>query len=91
VGVGKESLINSDMIYPASILYLCCKFFWRAKHQLKVSYLVTALQGRAWGTSCDRYNEIRAFCYRRWGVGSQTVFLQGWMNRLNALRREVNR
>jgi lysozyme family protein len=39
---------------------------------------------------CDRYNEIRAFCYRRWGVGSQAVFLQGWMNRLNALRREVN-
>lgn len=39
---------------------------------------------------CDRYNAIREGCYRRWGVGSQAVFLQGWMNRLNALRRELN-
>lgn len=39
---------------------------------------------------CDRYNAIREGCYRRWGVGSQAVFLTGWMNRLNALRRELN-
>lgn len=38
---------------------------------------------------CDRYNAVREGCYRRWGVGSQSVFLQGWMNRLNALRREL--
>lgn len=38
---------------------------------------------------CDRYNAVREGCYRRWGRGSQAVFLQGWMNRLNALRREL--
>jgi lysozyme family protein len=38
---------------------------------------------------CDRYNAVRESCYRRWGVGSQAVFLAGWMNRLNALRREL--
>ena len=38
---------------------------------------------------CDRYNSLREGCYRRWGVGSQAVFLVGWMNRLNALRREL--
>jgi lysozyme family protein len=35
---------------------------------------------------CDRYNAIREAYYRRWGVGSQRVFLDGWLNRLNALR-----
>lgn len=39
---------------------------------------------------CDRYHAVREGCYRRWGVGSQAVFLAGWMNRLNALRRELN-
>lgn len=38
---------------------------------------------------CDRYNAIREDYYRRWGVGSQSVFLKGWLNRLNALRREI--
>lgn len=38
---------------------------------------------------CDRYCAIREACYRRWAVGSQAVFLAGWLNRLNALRREV--
>ena len=39
---------------------------------------------------CDRYCAIREGCYRRWGVGSQAVFLKGWLNRLNALRNEIN-
>lgn len=41
-------------------------------------------------TLCDRYNALRASCYHRWGVGSQAVFLKGWLNRLNALRREID-
>ena len=48
----------------------------------------TATNREVW--LCDRYNAIREGCYRRWGVGSQAVFLTGWMNRLNALRRELN-
>lgn len=39
---------------------------------------------------CDRYNAIREGCYRRWGVGSQRVFLAGWLNRLNAVKKAVN-
>ena len=39
---------------------------------------------------CSRYNAIREGCYRRWGVGSQSIFLKGWLNRLNALRNEIN-
>lgn len=35
------------------------------------------------------YCSIREACYRRWGTGSQRVFLAGWLNRLGALRREV--
>lgn len=46
-----------------------------------------ALHGDKW--LCDRYNAIREGKYRRWAVGSQAVFLAGWMNRLNALRKEV--
>lgn len=45
------------------------------------------LHGDKW--LCDRYNAIREGKYRRWAVGSQAVFLEGWLNRLNALRHEV--
>jgi len=38
---------------------------------------------------CSSYNAIREEKYRHWAVGRQAVFLDGWMNRLNALRREV--
>lgn len=38
---------------------------------------------------CDRYNALREAKYRRWAVGDQAEFLKGWLNRLNALRREV--
>lgn len=31
----------------------------------------------------------REACYRRWGKGTQAAFLQGWLNRLAALRREL--
>ena len=39
---------------------------------------------------CDRALAIRESCYRRWGVGSQSQFLEGWLNRLNALRTEIS-
>jgi len=32
------------------------------------------------------YNKRREMLYRRWGVGSQRVFLNGWLNRLNDLK-----
>lgn len=35
------------------------------------------------------YCDNREGCYRRWGKGSQAVFLRGWLNRLTALRREL--
>lgn len=35
------------------------------------------------------YNSIREGLYRRWGRGSQAVFLTGWLNRLGDLRRYV--
>ena len=43
---------------------------------------------------CERslvvvYCSTREVCYRRWGVGSQKVFLTGWLNRLNSLREFV--
>ncbi len=39
---------------------------------------------------CDRYCAVREGCYRRWGVGSQSQFLKGWLNRLKALRTEIS-
>ncbi|WP_334733498.1 glycosyl hydrolase 108 family protein [Nostoc sp.] len=38
-------------------------------------------------TLLGRYFDIREDDYQRWGVGSQRVFLQGWMNRSRALRK----
>ena len=33
------------------------------------------------------YFEIREGCYRRWGVGSQAKFLNGWLNRAESLKK----
>ncbi|MBN3897103.1 MAG: hypothetical protein HWQ41_18045 [Nostoc sp. NOS(2021)] len=35
----------------------------------------------------SNYFDIREADYRRWGVGNQRIFLQGWMNRLRALKK----
>lgn len=43
--------------------------------------------GEDW--TCQRYCQIREGCYRRWGIGSQSAFLGGWLNRLNSLRKAV--
>ena len=32
------------------------------------------------------YFQRRVDCYRRWGVGTQKVFLQGWLNRAASLK-----
>lgn len=37
----------------------------------------------------SKYCQHREGCYRRWATGKQQVFLAGWLNRLNALRRQV--
>ncbi|MHC5818393.1 MAG: glycoside hydrolase family 108 protein [Nostoc sp.] len=36
------------------------------------------------------YFDIRENDYRRWGVGSQRVFLQGWMSRAEALKKYLH-
>lgn len=36
-----------------------------------------------------QYNQARETKYLQWGTGSQKVFLAGWMNRLNNLKRFV--
>lgn len=36
-----------------------------------------------------RYNDVRERYYRSWGRGSQSIFLNGWLNRLQALRSLV--
>lgn len=38
---------------------------------------------------CLKYCGVRESYYRRWGAGSQRVFLNGWLNRLAALKREI--
>ncbi len=55
-----------------------------------LSGIIAAVAGHREVWLCDRYNAIREGYYRRWGVGSQSVFLKGWLNRLNALRTEIN-
>lgn len=35
----------------------------------------------------NKYNDFRESKYRAWGRGAQSVFLAGWLNRLNAVRR----
>ncbi|MEH2458640.1 glycoside hydrolase family 108 protein [Nostoc sp.] len=36
------------------------------------------------------YFDIREADYRRWGVGNQRIFFQGWINRLNALKKYLD-
>ena len=35
------------------------------------------------------YAQLRENTYKHWGIGSQEVFLQGWLNRNEALAREL--
>lgn len=35
----------------------------------------------------NKYNDFRESKYRAWGRGAQSVFLRGWLNRLNAVRK----
>lgn len=35
----------------------------------------------------ELYNDAREVKYRTWGQGSQRVFLKGWLNRLNNIRK----
>lgn len=37
-----------------------------------------------------RFNAERKALYYLWGVGSQKVFLKGWLNRLNVLEKEID-
>jgi len=37
-----------------------------------------------------KYFEIRRADYRRWGVGSQAIFLQGWLRRAEMLKSYLN-
>lgn len=52
--------------------------------------VASALKTRGESSLMSNYLTVREGCYRRWGVGSQKVFLQGWLNRLDALRTEIN-
>lgn len=49
--------------------------------------LATALTIKGEASLIANYCAIRESCYRRWGVGRQAVFLEGWLNRLDALRK----
>lgn len=51
--------------------------------------LKTALSSRGERSLCGAYNNVREVYYRTWGRGSQSAFLDGWLNRLQALKKEV--
>jgi len=69
-----------------------------------LQYAVGSSQDGAWGPNTkqavanaspreavSRYNSKREQLYRSWGTGSQQRFLQGWLNRLNDLRKFINK
>lgn len=49
-----------------------------------------ALQANSEAELCKRYCLNRENSYRAWGKGSQAVFLQGWLNRLQSLRKTIS-
>lgn len=51
--------------------------------------IAKSLKARGEPSLCSTYCIIREDCYRRWGTGSQAVFLTGWLNRLRSLRAEI--
>lgn len=51
--------------------------------------LTTALQTKSSKSLVNSYCIIRENHYRKWGTGSQRVFLTGWLNRLTALKQIV--
>ena len=69
------------------VLGISCDGIWGPLTQKALSSQM-AIHKEIW--LCVSYNAIREGCYRRWGVGSQAVFLKGWLNRLDALRNEIN-
>lgn len=54
------------------------------------SALANALKNQGEKALCASYCLARENSYRRWGVGDQRVFLQGWLNRLAAVRAIVS-
>lgn len=53
------------------------------------SAIANALKNQGEKSLCAAYCLARENCYRSWGKGSQRVFLQGWLNRLTAVRSAV--
>lgn len=51
--------------------------------------IFVALKKHSEATLVNAYCDNRDSFYRYLGKGSQAAFLQGWLNRLNALRREL--
>ncbi len=48
-----------------------------------------AVKTRGDSSLASNYCAVRENHYRRWGTGSQQVFLAGWLNRLAALRSTI--
>lgn len=49
--------------------------------------LASNLNSRGERSLISNYCIVRENCYRRWGTGRQAVFLNGWLNRLAAVRK----
>ncbi|MHC5726425.1 MAG: hypothetical protein ACYTXY_20290, partial [Nostoc sp.] len=67
------------------IIFLTSNSIW-----FTFSHIAFSLNSSKETELLHNYFDIRENDYRRWGVGSQRVFLQGWMSRAEALKKYLH-